>query len=259
MSTIKARVDEWKRRLIDLTRRNRLLFFKAARNSLQVIIPTAEEVFSRLVVNEYAWKFLVPPNKPLDQVGEPTNRQTLFESESDVPPTPEPDELVCQARESGRLESALRSLYRRARSDFEERGVRVLHVAFGILEWQDPREDQKCRSPILLVPIQLLRESVNDPFEISLAEDAEIVLNPALEVKLWNDFRIKLPQPPDDWDVIGLAEYLAEASKQVKPQDWKVLNECWIILLPIKTPGLLSEYTEGCTNGRPANGTPQMG
>lgn len=247
MTTIKAQVDEWKRRLIDLTRRNRLLFFKAARNSLQVVVPTADEVFGRLVVNERAWKFFIPPNKPQDQAGESTDRQTLFETESDSAPTPEPDELVCQTREPGRLESALRSLYRRARSDFEERGVRVLHVAFGILEWQDPREDQKSRSPILLVPIQLIRESVNDPFEISLAEDAEIVLNPALEVKFWNDFRIKLPPPPDDWDEVKLAEYLVEASKQVEPQGWKVLNESWVSLFSFHK---LVIYQDLNTNGQ---------
>ena len=61
MGRTDARIEEWKRNLIDLTRRNRLLFFTPTRSSsLRVTDPPIEDVFHRLVVESRAWRFFLP-------------------------------------------------------------------------------------------------------------------------------------------------------------------------------------------------------
>ncbi|MGO8991659.1 MAG: DUF4011 domain-containing protein [bacterium] len=57
MDTTKQKIDlcinEWKRRLIDLTRRNRLIYFIPKRSSsIQIAEPTPSEVFKRFVIDE---------------------------------------------------------------------------------------------------------------------------------------------------------------------------------------------------------------
>jgi hypothetical protein len=52
------------------------------------------------------------------------------------------EEIIFKTQESRVVRSVLRNLERRSRSDFEERGVRILHLAFGILElWSESRSE----------------------------------------------------------------------------------------------------------------------
>lgn len=236
MSKVDARLDEWKRKLIDLTRRNRLLFFKPTRNStLKVIEPSPAEVFQRLVVDEKSWRFLIPPeeNEEQEQSGDNLNLPlTSVESERNRSGLSslahKANELVCQTREARKVETVLRNLHRRSRSDFEERGVRILHLAFGLLEWRENPQSDPARSPLVLVPVQISRGSANDPFELSITEE-DIVLNPAIVVRLWKDFHINLPPLPDDWEEENLDSYLARIAEQISPQsNWRLHQECWI-------------------------------
>ena len=47
-------------------------------------------------------------------------------------------------------------------ADFRERGLHILHLACGVLEWRDP-DDEPLRSPLLLVPVALQRKSLREP------------------------------------------------------------------------------------------------
>jgi hypothetical protein len=135
-------INEWKRRLIDLTRRNRLIYFVPNRSSsLQIAEPTPSEVFNRFVIEEKPLKCFIPEE---DDEGNKTPIQSdlpLGDLEKQSKPKDKrqrrSDEIICKTQESRVLRSVLRNLERRSRSDFEERGVRILHLAFGILEWQD--------------------------------------------------------------------------------------------------------------------------
>jgi len=69
MGTMKERIDscinEWKRRLIDLTRRNRLIYFVPKRSSsLQIAEPTPSEVFNRFVIEEKPLRCFIPQRSP---------------------------------------------------------------------------------------------------------------------------------------------------------------------------------------------------
>jgi len=58
---IDSYINEWKRRLIDLTRRNRLIYFvPKRRSSLQIVEPTPSEVFNRFVIEEKFLRCFIP-------------------------------------------------------------------------------------------------------------------------------------------------------------------------------------------------------
>ena len=74
-----------------------------------------------------------------------------------------------------------------------------------------------------MVPIQLSRESVQDPYTISVPSvDEEVIVNPALLAKLKQDFEIDLPAPPDDWEEQGLISYFNNVNEYLKKAGWKV-------------------------------------
>jgi hypothetical protein len=137
------------------------------------------------------------------------------------------DELLTDIEDGKRLRNILRNLYRRSRTDFEERGVRILFLTFGVLEWKEVEQSEIIKSPILLVPVELKRESVNDPFQLHPV-DEDIVINPALAVKLGDDFKIELPPVPEDWDSVSLEKFLEGFRDQVGKYGWTLGEACWL-------------------------------
>jgi very-short-patch-repair endonuclease len=242
MNRVTQRVEEWKRKIVDLSRRNRLLYFARTRGStLKIQEPTLPEVFDRLVNSEKAWEFYMPADIPeASESGNETtnvpdgaqpsllgNGETGDSETDDSVPDLESDEVLTDAKDGNRLRSILRNLYRRSRTDFEERGVRILFLTFGVLEWKEVEESEIVKSPILLVPVELRRESVNDPFQL-FPVDEEIIINPALVVKLGDDFRIEIPSLPDDWESVPLEKFLKSFEAQVEEYGFKVKQECWL-------------------------------
>jgi very-short-patch-repair endonuclease len=248
---VARRIEEWKRKLVDLSRRNRLLFFRPSRTAtLRVVDPSPEEVFERFAIRAREWQFWAPsPEEDLASDEQPKNLG-LFTSETErelegdfeggepvrpgrrsfevsVSPSRKAEQLACNVRDPAELVRILKNLHRRSRTDFEERGVRILHLAFGVLEWRETENNEPVRSPLVLVPAELVRESAQEPFELRPVEE-DAVLNPALDVKLRNDFRIELPPIPEDWDEVRLQDYLNEIAKRVKRQGWSVALETWI-------------------------------
>jgi len=128
---IRSQLDRWRDRLIDLSRRSPLIAMRLGRRShLRLSRPEIGKVFDRLARERADYRFWLPPEIATEPV-----------EESDDTPRKRyrqrPDELLCEALERRELQHILTHLYRRARSDFQERGLRVLHVAFGLLEWKE--------------------------------------------------------------------------------------------------------------------------
>jgi len=245
MSLVDQRIEEWKRKIVDLSRRNRLLFFSPTRGStLRVVEPSLTEVFERLVNSEAPWEFCMPPDAP-DETNESESELAGTQPHSDkVHSINEPDELgeastqsafsdrnsdelLTDIEDGKKLRNILRNLYRRSRTDFEERGVRILFLTFGVLEWKEVEQSEIIKSPILLVPVELKRESVNDPFQLHPV-DEEIVINPALAVKLGDDFKIELPPIPEDWDSVSLEKFLEGFRDQVGKYGWTLRETSWL-------------------------------
>src|SRR5437588_523957 len=82
-----------------------------------------------------------------------------------------PDHLLADVSDKllntrlGRLELA-------AREAHAEQGVNVLYLAFGFLRWfESDDSDEEVRSPLLLVPVRLHRESVDAEWRLFPEED----------------------------------------------------------------------------------------
>lgn len=220
---IKRRIEDWKSRLIDLSRRNNLLYFKPSkRGNLSVSSPNMEKIFNRLVLRKRRLEFWYPPAEESTVfLGQSQNSNGLsLINEKDHPAA---NQLVCQGTSRAELEKILKNLHRRSLLDYRERGVRVLHAAFGMLVWKEKETSEEVRSPLLFVPIELDRESFRAPFYISVPPvEEEVVLNPALQVKLKNDFKITLPPLPEYLDFQSLSNYFNEVKQMANELGWQV-------------------------------------
>ncbi|MCW3999021.1 MAG: DUF3320 domain-containing protein [Candidatus Bathyarchaeota archaeon] len=237
------RVDDWKSRLIDLSRKNNLLYFKKAkRGNLAITAPEPQRIFEQLVNKKNRLEFFSPPQEPKAEAEEPagqakakakgkskakaktakTAKAPLQTAKVEEPKTPTANQLVCGKLTHAELERNLKALERRSLLDYRERGVRILYAAFGTLNWVDWETKEAVQSPLVLVPLELGRETIRSPYgiEVPPVED-EAVLNPALQAKLHNDFKINLPDLPEDWEEHTLAEYYGQVEEAVAEMGWK--------------------------------------
>lgn len=146
VSPTTRRIEDWKSRLIDLSRRNNLLYFKPSkRGTLAVSRPNMETIFNRLVLRKRKLEFWYPPEEAEGFQGQLQPANLSFLSEKDRPAA---NQLVCEGISRTDLERVLKNLHRRSLLDYRERGVRILHAAFGMLVWKEKETSEEVRSPL---------------------------------------------------------------------------------------------------------------
>lgn len=222
-SQMHKRIENWKCRLIDLSKRNNLLYFKQSkRSNLAIINPDALNLFNKLVLRHNRLEFLMPPETQLTAAGYnfENEERNLFQKEKERPLS---NRLVCEGVNRKELDGTLKNLHRRSLSDYRERGIRILHVAFGILTWKDIVTLEEIQSPLIMVPVELSKETIRTPFAISVPQvEEEVVLNPALQVKLKKDYKIDLPPLPEEWENDSLTNYFNLVNQIALEQGWKL-------------------------------------
>lgn len=204
---LKEQLKKWRDDLINLSRTNRLLYFKHTKTaSLEIERPGSAQVLSRLS-SRGGWSFYEP--------------ELVEEGEEALPPTPAINELLTDKPDPVSLERSLRLLERKANQEFVDKGLWILYLGLGCLEWIDAEDGRTVESPLLLIPVRFARESLQAPFRLVPTDD-DPVINPALAVKLSTDYEIELPQVTD-LDEAGPVEVQeAVAAKVRNRKGWLV-------------------------------------
>lgn len=217
MAAIDVRIDKWKKRLLDLGKKNRLINYRETkRSNIKIAGPDLAELFRLLVVNEAALEFPFPFEdyddeedeaiEPFTSLGDIQTNQTIKEQQK-----------------------TLRNLRNKAKTALEEQGVNILYLSFGFLKWKESQDsDQVITSPIVLVPVSLTLESITSPFVLRLHED-EVVINPTLKYKMEHEFGVTLPEFDTHED--SITEYLNNLNKTVSKNKWEVAFETGLSLL----------------------------
>ena len=182
---ISRRIGEWQERLLQLDRRNNLLYFKSGRSTVGITGIEPDDLDRRLAGTRRGLSFpYVPPGR---------RRRRGFEPSDDA----EPDEPVVTPGdlqtdvEPADLQRRLGNLRRKEREWEEEQGLNVLFLATGFLNWVDA-DGEDARSPLVLIPCDLVRSSPRDPYRLR-REDDDPVANPTLRHQL-RQSGIELPE-----------------------------------------------------------------
>lgn len=191
----------WQTRLLDLSRRNRLLHLRpGAAGYVALTHPPAVELYALLTRRQRGLEFVeaLTPDQRLDALSwdAPATGATVRLDQL-ATPLPRADQLATD-RPPADQERTLYNMRLRARTVTGEQGINVLYVALGFLEWFQPEAGEAIwRSPLLLLPAELQRTTAGAQYSVRLTDD-EAVLNPTLAYKLRKDFGLALPELPDD-------------------------------------------------------------
>src|SRR5579864_1578672 len=216
---IREQLRQWRQDLINLSRTNRLLYFKATKSTLDILAPSPTELLQGLT--GAGLSIFEPPDRKSD------SGDLSAPSESGAPALPHrplrPREILTDAADRKRLLAALRNLDRRTKQEFMDKGLWVLYLGVGMLEWINVEGDERERvqSPILLVPVDLHHDNPQRPYQVRRA-DEDIAINPALAAKLEHDFGLTLPavEEIEDSDPERLFEVVRHLVRE--HSDWRV-------------------------------------
>jgi hypothetical protein len=224
------KIDLWKKKLLDMGMRNRLLNYKdSKRGSLNITAPLCSDLFE-LFVNEeqpLSFSYIAPGSD------EPEQLEIIDdEDEDNKPPKPQYVEIpgdVETDKTVDELQRTLKSLRDKAKTANEEQGVNILYLSFGFLEWKDSEHSNMLlRSPLVLVPAVLTHESLITPYVLSLHED-EIVTNPTLTQKLVSDYGVALPE--FDAQAGDIQTYIQTVKTFAGKMGWSVTESVSLSLL----------------------------
>ncbi|MGD9507785.1 MAG: DUF4011 domain-containing protein [Geminicoccaceae bacterium] len=190
-----GRLETWKRRLLDLTLRNKLLNFKDAKKAIELECPDPAGL-EDLLSSGTRFRLLARSNV-LDADDQRSAEIFADRHQDDGRRHHLLDALargdlhtrVAEKELSGRLTE----LFRLSRTAFEEGGANILFLALGFLRWTQTERGQICRAPLLLVPVSLQRSSARADFRLVMHED-EARFNPTLLELLRQDFHLRMPE-----------------------------------------------------------------
>ncbi|WP_127076741.1 DUF3320 domain-containing protein [Rhodomicrobium lacus] len=224
------RVEQWKRKLLDLSLRNRLLNFKSGKSAVDLSCPDAGALEDRLAsgkeIKILARADVMSGDDPRDaevyqlRAGEDAARQHALEAlgRGDV----------LTALSDDDLQDRLTEIHHAARSSLEESGANSLHLAMGFLSWSPAGKDQRCRAPLLLVPVRLERRTIRSGFRL-VRHDDDARINPTLLQMLRQDFGLEMPEferdLPQDASGLDVAQIWRIARLHIKDMKGFELTE----------------------------------
>lgn len=215
----------WQNRLLDLSKRNRMISFKDS--SSQVIRfndPGFEELYQKLVVNGRSMQIKRAIDRNVDPAVYAMMR--LMHHLSENMDIGKGDILA-----AGSLETSartVRNIKKYADLSLQEKGTNILYLAFGFLYWRDrDTRGDWLKAPLVLVPASLTQSSVNQPFAVKKTEE-DIIVNPTFAYYLEVNHGVHLPELKSTNKLQDVLVFLQEVSHAVERLGWRVEQEVYL-------------------------------
>ncbi|TCC55116.1 DUF3320 domain-containing protein [Kribbella pittospori] len=200
-------ITRWREDLLNLDRRQKLVYFSHARTaSLEIIDSELDDVLDRL------------DNGTRLDAAESESSDEEVDDHISLPLAS--GGLVVKDKTPSKLRAACRRLDQVSNQVYADRGFWTLYAGIGMLLWIDPDTGSPVHSPLLLCPVKLQRSGSQAPYTVVRTED-EIVVNPALRLKLEKDFGIHLSELDPDW--FDVFEVIDDVRTKIAAKDgWSV-------------------------------------
>lgn len=236
---VEERIKKWKDKLVDLSKRNRLLSFRPTKvTTIKIINELPSEVLNTLAVQNEGMEFLpltLEEGELFKEDGEKEKVESSVEFQAYKKEELEErhkDKYLQTNLTKDKLPKNLFRIYSKANSVMEEQGYNVLFLSLGCLEWYESDEsDVKLKAPIILVPVELTRTSVKSKFKLNFHEEETLILNPALILKLQNDFNITIDPIDEELENLDTQVIFSQIQAAIKQESrWRVTNEIYLTL-----------------------------
>jgi very-short-patch-repair endonuclease len=231
--SVRAQVEMLRRKLLDLTLRNRMLNYRPSKRlGITVLGESSFEVHRMLVDEGKKMSFIGRPDPPRsasrdeslfhdDDVAMSEARQAAEEElsaflENAAMPVDRMDTKLNTDDFVSELQAKLRMIQREAALANEELGINTLFLTLGTLEWCET-DERTHRAPLLYVPVRLERQA-NGGMRL-VHDGSDVGENLPLRAKL-AELSLKMPELTDEK---SLLDYFSEIESTLRSrEDWVV-------------------------------------
>jgi len=184
----------WERKLLDLSLRNNLLNTRITKSTVQLISVNLNKLEDALAAGDefQLWPKPSDWDNPLRKAGV---YQVINHSDPiiDLVKSELSQKRLRTYLSENELSHGLTNLYRSSKLSLEENGANTLYLCLGLLKWfETPLSEQPRFSPILLLPVEIIRKSASKGYVIRSREE-ETLMNITLLEMLRHDFKITIP------------------------------------------------------------------
>lgn len=222
--SILQRLETARKRLIDVSRRNRFLSYQPSkRASLKIIDPPPQLIFDIVVDQGKGVRFMEQPEPQLFRV-ENTDTHTFKSSRADA--------TFITDENKQNMDRKLLQIWRDATSIQEEQGVNLLFIALGALFWyeDDSIQEPRC-APLVFIPAIIEREQGNK-FLIRF-EGTEVMGNLSLSEMLRQQFNITLSPfefANEEKEKGTLQQYFERVQKTLREQSRWYIDDSFAVM-----------------------------
>ena len=212
-------VDGARKKLVDTGTRNRLIHVNRQGRGrfLTIVNERADEIF-RILCGEQRKMRFHPSETDAEEIDDDSIRLdeadlSLFSGMLEVDESRFTDHYLDTTLGTDALQKRVLQLARDARTAEEEQGINVLFLAIGFLHWfEDERSEVKREAPLLLLPVELVRNERTSTYDLRARED-DILTNLPLQARLREDFGLSLPEVEvdEDWSPSAYFQLVREA------------------------------------------------
>ncbi|HMA63872.1 MAG: DUF4011 domain-containing protein, partial [Fibrobacterota bacterium] len=222
MTSVESQLQKIQKQALDLgLRSNNLLNFTGKSKCIHIVEEHSKEVFVQLVIRGIMMKLLECPEEKLPEKNVAVSDESLNEIAEHLGSLGDTDRFTDTHLQTTlpatHLEYAIVTIRNEAITILNERGVDILFLALGFLEWY---EDTKCEvprhAPLILVPVEFCSKKSN----AIRYTDVDITENMVLSTKLWQDFEIRMPEFMDPYNI---ETYISNVQNAINTKrGWKV-------------------------------------
>ena len=236
---VRRGLENIRRRLLDLTNRNKLINFRHARSSLRVVDVDLDSVYQCLL-DEKRFPFVPVPEPSREHIAELGEKPAAKDYAEEIGWAVSYD-LVKGTGQTECLpvlyyqedfETIIRKIGTSARTAIEESGANILHLVFGFLEWRESDDSTQIRqAPLLVVPVSLITPKAREEDRsIRLHYTGEdLTTNLSLVEKLRRDFGLDTPYIEEGETPEQYFERFTPILKQKR--DWRICRQVSLALL----------------------------
>ncbi len=274
---VKSQLENWKKHLIDFSKRNQLLFFKSRPSLTIEFKEQPQEIFQKLILEARSLGFQheigafnteefeeTGLNSDVEVPGDPDDIEPglTFEEADDLASAPlnidqdiDLSNSLLTNKDSRSLEQSLSKLRIRSKASIQETGVNILYLALYFLEWQPKSTaniNDDARSPLILIPVGLERKGLNGAFKLNVIED-EMRINPTLAYKLDRDYGIDLSDLEAELEEIENLDNLDDKIQRIQERitkdhkGWQVTEDACLSLFSFAKLSLYKDLEENET------------
>jgi very-short-patch-repair endonuclease len=196
-------LEDARNKLVETGTRNRLVHINrknSRANALNIVDEKSDAVFDFLHDKGKKMRFYAQ-GKDEESTDTDSPKLIPYEEKVEFDEARYYDNMLETKLSPDKLQKRLLKLNKDAAVAEQEQGINILYLALGFLTWyEDKSSAVKREAPLILLPVELVRNQRTATYEI-ICRDDDLVTNLPLQQRMLNDFGIELPELDivDDW------------------------------------------------------------